>query len=374
MRIALVCPYDWVAHGGVRAHVASLAAVLERDHDVRIVAPASRPLPGHAVDHLVVTVGKASAVPFNRSVARVATSPMAARRALAAISDFAPDVVHVHEPGVPAISLAVASRCERPVIGTFHAWSDRDLLYRSAGPLGRRIAERLAARIAVSPAAQRYHAEALHQPLDSFHLIPNGVDIDRFEAAEPLPEFTDPARPLLLFVGRLEQRKGLDVLIRAFLRLREQRPQLRLVVMGDGPERHDCEALLPVSARPDVLFVGAVAEEDKPRFHASADLFVAPNLGGESFGIVLLEAMAAGLPVVASDIAGFRTVLRDDAEGRLVPPGDEIALADGIGSLLDDSRRRGAMAAAGRATAQTYAWPRVAERVVAVYDEVLARA
>ena len=374
MRVVLVCPYDWIAHGGVRAHVASLAAVLARSHDVRVVAPASQPLGGRDVDHLVVTVGKAMAVPFNRSVARVATSPAAGRRALAAIEDFDPDVVHVHEPGVPAVSLAVTSRCRRPMVGTFHAWSSRDLLYRSAGPVGKRIAQRLAARIAVSPAAQRYHSEALHLPLDAFRVVPNGVDVERFEAAEPLPELADPERPVLLFVGRLEERKGLDVLVRAFLRLRETRPGLRLVVVGDGPERHHCESLLPVGAKPDVLFVGAVTEEDKPRFHASADVYVAPNLGGESFGIVLLEAMAAGLPVVASDIPGFRNVVSDGREGRLVPPGDAKALAREVDRLLDAPRLAAAMAAQGRITAQAFAWHRVAERVAEAYGDVLARA
>ncbi len=374
MRVVLVCPYDWVAHGGVRAHVASLAAVLARAHDVRVVAPASQPLAGHDVDHLVVTVGNAIAVPFNRSVARVAASPAAGRRALAAIEDFDAEVVHVHEPGVPTVSLAVASRCRRPLVATFHAWSNRDLLYRSSGPVGKRIAQRLSARIAVSPAAQRYHAEALHLPEDAFRVVPNGVDVERFEAAEPLPELADPERPVLLFVGRLEQRKGLDTLIRAFLELRERRPQLRLVIIGDGPERYHCESLLPIRARPDVLFVGAVTDEDKPRFHASADVYVAPNLGGESFGIVLLEAMAAGLPVVASDIAGFRTVLQDGREGHLVPPGDVGALASTVGHLLDQPRLAAAMAVQGRITAQTYAWPRVAERVAEVYSDVLIRA
>ncbi len=371
MRIAAVCPYDWSAHGGVRAHVASLCAELARRHDVAILAPASAPLEGEdPLDAVVHVVGRAVAVPFNRSVARVAASPLAGRRTLATLRDLAPDVVHVHEPGVPAVALAAAQRGPQPVVGTFHAWSDRDRLYRSTGPYGRHVARGLAARLAVSEAARRYHATALGLPPSAFEVVPNGVDVDRFATAEPLAEYADPERPTLLFVGRLEPRKGLDVLVRAFLELRSSRPELRLVVLGDGPERARCERLLPVAVRPDVLFVGAVDETDKPRFHASADLFVAPNLGGESFGIVLLEAMAAGLPVVASAIPGFASVMADGREGRLVAPGDGFGLAEAVRGMLDDDEGRAAMAARGRETAERHAWPRVAERVEAIYRAV----
>ncbi|MDQ3973604.1 MAG: glycosyltransferase, partial [Actinomycetota bacterium] len=187
------------------------------------------------------------------------------------------------------------------------------------------------------------------------------------------PELADPQRPLLLFVGRLEPRKGLDVLVRAFLRLRGAHPRVRLCVVGEGPERRRCQEMVPPSLRPDVLFVGAVAEAEKPRYHASADVFVAPNTGGESFGVVLLEAMAAGLPVVASDIPGFRVVAKDGRQGRLVPPGDAFALAEAAGTLLTNERLRRAMAAEGRRSVADYDWPRVARRVEQVYDAVVGR-
>ncbi|MFO8074926.1 MAG: glycosyltransferase family 4 protein [Egibacteraceae bacterium] len=371
MRIAVVCPYDWSAHGGVRSHVASLCGELARRHDVAILAPASAPLAGEdPLDAAVHVVGRAVAVPFNRSVARIAASPLAGRRTLATLRDLDPDVVHVHEPGVPAVALAAAQRGPQPVVGTFHAWSDRDRLYRSTGPYGRHVARALAARLAVSEVARHYHAAALGLPPSAFEVVPNGVEVGSFATAEPLAEYVDPERPTLLFVGRLEPRKGLDVLIRAFLELRSRRPELRLVVLGDGPERARCERLLPVAVRPDVLFLGAVDEADKARFHASADLFVAPNLGGESFGIVLLEAMAAGLPVVASAIPGFESVMADGREGRLVAPGDGFALAEAVTTLLDDPEARAAMAARGRETAERHAWPRVAERVEEVYRAV----
>jgi phosphatidyl-myo-inositol alpha-mannosyltransferase len=378
VRIAIVCPYDWTAHGGVRAHVAQLALQLQGRHEVRIVAPASAPLPGDPVDSLVIPVGRPRAVPFNRSVARIAPSPQAYRWTARALRDAEPDVIHVHEPEVPAVSLAAALPAGKPgtppIVGTYHAWSDRDRAYRAVAPFARRLARRLAVRIAVSKAAQRYHADALRLPLGAFRVVPNGVDAAQFAVAEPLPELRDPERPLLLFVGRLERRKGLETLIRAYLRLRAFRPEVRLCVIGDGPERARCEALIPASIRPDVMFVGAVDEADKARYFRSADVYVAPNLGGESFGIILLEAMAAGLPVVASDIPGFRTVLRDGVEGRLVPPGDGFGLADALGTLLDNPRLQEAMATEGLARAQEYAWPRVAERISEIYEEVAAGA
>lgn len=371
MRLALVCPYDWARHGGVRGHVASLAAQLARRHEVRILAPASAPPGGDGIDGLAVGVGRPLPVPYNRSVAPVAVSPLAARRVLRALADFDPDVVHVHEPLAPAVSAAAAAFGPRPVVGTFHAWSSSDRLYRLVAPAGRRVAARLDARVAVSPAAQQFAAGALSLPLGAFRVVPNGVDVAAYAGAEPIPDLADRDRPLLLFVGRLEPRKGLDVLVRAFLRLRAAQPRVRLCVVGEGPERRRCQEMVPPSIRPDVLFVGTVAEDDKPRYHASADLFVAPNSGGESFGIVLLEAMAAGLPLVATDIPGFRTVAKDGRQGRLVPPGDAFALADALATLLANDKLRTAMAAEGRRTADEYDWPRVARRVEDVYRSVL---
>lgn len=374
MRIALVCPYDWTNHGGVRSHVESLAAYLDPNHDVRIVAPASGPVPERGVGRHVVAVGRPVSVPFNRSVAPVSPSPLAARRTLRALRDFAPDVVHVHEPLVPVVSAAAAGFGPRPVVGTFHAWSTADRLYRVAAPAARRMARRLAARLAVSPAAQTYAGEALGLPLGTFQVVPNGVDVATFAGAEPLPELLDRERPLLLFVGRLEPRKGLDVAIRAFLRVRAAHPSVRLCVVGEGPERQRCQDMVPSSLRPDVLFVGSVDEAQKARYHASADLFLAPNLGGESFGIVLLEAMAAGLPVVASNIPGFRGVVKDARQGRLVPAGDALAVAEAVGTLLANPRLREAMTTEGRRSAARYDWGVVGAEVEEVYRRVVAGA
>ncbi len=371
MKIALVCPYDWSKPGGVRSHVASLAAHLAPDHDVRVFAPASRPLSGSGIERHVVVVGRPLPIPYNRSVAPVALSPLAVRRTVRALREFEPHVLHVHEPLAPVVAAAAAAFGPRPIVATFHSWSSADRLYRLVAPVARRLAQRVDVRIAVSPSAQQFAARALGMPLGAFRVLPNGVDEAAFGAAEPLPHLADRNRPLLLFVGRLEQRKGVDVLVRAFLRLRASDQRLRLCVVGEGPERERCQQMVPPSIRPDAMFVGAVAQSDLARYHASADVFVSPATGGESFGIVLLEAMAAGLAVVASDIPGYRTVMKDGREGRLVPPGNAFALAEAVATLLANERLRRAMAVEGRRTAAEYAWPVVGRRLEEVYRAVL---
>lgn len=371
MKIALVCPYDWAKHGGVKAHVAALVDYLVANHDVRVFAPASDVLSRNGADRVVQVVGRPLPVPYNRSVAPVALSPFAMRRTAQALYDFEPHVVHVHEPLSPMVSAAAAMFGPQPIVGTFHAWSHKDRAYRMIAPVARKIARRLDVRIAVSPAAQQFAAEALHMPMGAFKILPNGVDVEHYVKAEPIPELVDPERPLLLFVGRLEARKGLDVLIRAFLRLRTTMPRVRLCVVGEGPERERAQQMVPPSIRPDVLFVGSVSEDEKPRYHASADLFVAPNVGGESFGIILLEAMAAGLPIVASDIPGFRTVMKDGRQGRLVPPGNAFNMADAIGTVLSNTRLAQAMAAEGERTVAEYDWAVIGRRIEQLYRHVL---
>ncbi|MFA9445698.1 glycosyltransferase family 4 protein [Egicoccus sp. AB-alg6-2] len=364
LRVALVTPYDLRTPGGVQSHVTHLAAALRaRGDEVTVFGPGSDE---------AAAIGRSLRVPFNGSVAPVAPSPRAARRLRAQLRAAAPDVVHVHEPVVPWAGLAAVRADVAPVVGTFHAWSSDIRAYRLARPFGRRVLEGLAAAIAVSEAAAGYHADALGVPVSRFRVVPNGVDVARFAAAEPLADIARSGQPTLLFVGRLEQRKGLEPLIRAFTQLKTQRPDLRLYVVGDGPERDRCQQLLPARLRADVVFLGRVGEDELPRFFASCDLYVSPALGGESFGIVLLEAMAAGCALVASDLPGYRTVARDGAQGRLVPPGDPRALAGAIGALLDNPSLRAAMAAEGRRTVAAYDWPVVASRIRAVYESARA--
>lgn len=379
MRVALVSPYALAVPGGVQAHVVDLAGALRRDgHDVVLVSPGrgEQRLGGDlgAVGGPVarVGVGRKIAVPFNGSVAPIAVSPLAAVATRRALASIAPDVVHVHEPLVPAVGIAAATSDVAPTVATFHAWSDTDRLYRAARPAARRVTRHLAARLAVSEAAATYHGGAIGVPASSFRIVPNGVDVAHYAAAEPFPELVDPERPALLFVGRLERRKGLEPLVRAFTRLKAERPEVRLFVVGEGPERDRCQALLPARLRSDVVFLGRVAHDDKARFFASCDLFVAPALGGESFGIVLLEAMAAGRPVVASDLPGYRSVVRDGLQGHLVPPNDPAALAATIGALLDNPALGRAMAEEGGRTAAAHDWSVVGRTAAAIYAEVTA--
>lgn len=371
MRVALVCPYDLQVPGGVQNHVGSLAAALrDLGDDVTTLSPGA---PATA-DATHVAVGRSIGIPFNDSVAPIALWPGAARRTVATLRRLRPDVVHVHEPTVPWVSLAATLRSPAPVVGTFHAWSDDDRAYRLARPLLRRVVDHLAAKVAVSQAAAGYHAGALGLSTAAMRVIPNAVEVPRFAGATPMEELRTDGEEILLFVGRLERRKGLEQLIRAFPILKTQRPGLRLLVIGDGPERDACQSLLPARLRVDVDFLGRVGQGELPRFYATADVFVAPALGGESFGIVLLEAMAAGTPVVASDIPGYRSVVTDGVNGRLVPTADPRALAAAIGALLDNHALRAALAQQGRATAADHDWPVVAQRLRTLYLEVTGAA
>ncbi|MDX1620917.1 MAG: glycosyltransferase family 4 protein [Nitriliruptorales bacterium] len=365
MRIALVSPYDLSIPGGVQSHVQHLAEELRRAGEhVATVSPGPTGGPDHH------GVGGTVRVPFNDSVAPIALAPTAIRRTRASLDDIAPDVVHVHEPAVPWVSLAATLRPAAPTVGTFHAWSDRDLAYRMARPLVRRAVSKLAARVAVSEAARDYHTRALGLPAGRFRVIPNGVDVGRFASAEPIDDLVAEDRPYLLFVGRLEARKGLEQLIRAYLQLRANGSDTRLLVVGEGPERDRCQQLVPEGLRSDVTFAGRVEGDQLARFYRSADVFVSPALGGESFGIVLLEAMAAGCPVVASDIPGYRSVLEDGKNGRLVSPGDPGALATAIGELLDNAATRRALVEEARRGVADYDWSAVAGQLLDVYREV----
>jgi phosphatidyl-myo-inositol alpha-mannosyltransferase len=370
VKVALVCPYDWSKPGGVKAHVANLAEYLLERHEVRIFAPTSGALSTTGIDRHVQHVGRPVPIRYNSSVAPVGLGPRVLYRMKRRLQEYGPHVTHIHEPLAPWVSMAATVGGPMPKIGTFHAWSDSDRIYSLTAPFIRKIVQDLKVRVAVSPSAQSFAAAALGVPAGTFTILPNGVDDHRFAGAQPIDELADPDRPLLLFVGRLEKRKGLETLIKAFLRLRAGGIRIRLCVVGEGPERERCQSLVPPSLRTEVLFVGAVKHDELPRYHASADVFVSPANGGESFGIVLLEAMAAGLPVVASSIPGYRTVMTDGVQGRMVPPGDSIALADALEALLANDRLRKAMAAEGERTAAEYSWRVVGASVEQMYRDV----
>jgi phosphatidyl-myo-inositol alpha-mannosyltransferase len=368
MIIGLVCPYEWTVPGGVGNHVRSLATELRRaGHRVDVLAPAERPVaePGF------VGLGGSVAVPYNGSVARIAIGPRTLARVRRAVHQGGYDLLHVHEPLSPSVGLlAVTQAADRvPVVGTFHANLGRSLALEAAGPLLRRTYDRLAGRIAVSASARDTWQGRFG---GAMAVVPNGVGPEFFSHPEPLEGWKGEG-PTLLFVGRLEPRKGLTYLVRAFLRLKPAFPRLRLLVVGRDDKRiqDKAMALVPPRLRTDLVFVGSVPQADLPSYYASADVFCAPSLGGESFGIVLAEAMAVGKPVVCSDIGGYRDVVRDGTDGLLVPPRDPQALAEALAGLLDNPARLAAMGEAAAAAARRYAWEVVAAEVAEVYRTAL---
>jgi phosphatidyl-myo-inositol alpha-mannosyltransferase len=373
MRIAIVSPYDLDVPGGVQSHVRLLAAALRHGGDRVVVVGAGAP--GVRREDGEVAVGASRGIAFNGSVAPIALGPASAARTRQVLADLAPDVVHVHEPLVPTVGLAAATGPGAPRVLTFHAWSDRSRAYRAVRPVARCVLDAAGAAIAVSPAAAAFHAGALGVEVGRFRLVPNGVDVAPFAtAADELGDGRADGPPRLVFVGRLEPRKGVLVLARAYLALRADLPDVRLTIVGDGPERGELEALLRGVPQDHVELAGRVTGPALAAALAAADVAVAPALGGESFGIVLLEAMAARTAVVASDIPGYRSVVTDGNNGVLVRPDHPDALAAAIRALLADPGRRQALVDAGVATAAAHDWSEVAARVRAVYVDVLDRA
>ena len=361
MRVALVCPYAWDDPGGVQVHVRELAENLRsRDHEVLVIAPA-RLLPSQP---WVVAVGHPVDITYNNSNAPIDPRPWSRRGVRHALATFGPEVVHAHQPMVPSTALWATLEARAPVVGTFHSGATRARLYDLAAPLLRRAAARLAVRIAVSERAAAFERERIG---GDFRVIANGIDVDRWVGAQP----TDLGEgSKLLFVGRLDARKGFPVAIAAFERLAAERDGLRLIVVGDGPERAAVDAL-PTMLRARVTMLGTVPNVELPPIHAACDLYLGPSTGGESFGIVLVEAMAAGLPVVASDTPGYDEVVTDGVDGLLVPPSDPVALAGAAGRLLDDPELASRLAAAGRARTLAFAWPTVIGQIEDAYRDAL---
>ena len=368
LRIVQVSPYSWDVPGGVQVHVRELSAHLrELGHDVRILAPGRQR--GQRDDALIV--GRAVPVRGNGSVARISFGPLVASVVRRALRDAAPDIIHVHEPLVPSASMHAVLQANAPVVATFHSNVGRErvgsLWFRLAVPMIRPVWNRLARRIAVSEAAR--HSVTSRMGDGDLLIVPNGVDVGRFANARPaaLP----PGRHLL-FVGRLEERKGFPVAVAAFGQLARVYADLRLLVIGDGSERSAVDDLDP-QVRGRVEMLGRVDDDRLASYLKAASLYLGPATGGESFGIVLAEAMAAGLPIVASDIDGYRDVARDGLEALLVPPGDVNALVAAVREVLDDRRLAESLGRAGAERAREFDWDTVTGRLVDVYRDVLAR-
>ena len=372
MKIALVSPYDYPYPGGVTEHIAALDKNFRAlGHDTCIIA-ASTTDEDLLGQHVFKVSAAVSPVPFSGSTARITLSPQVYRRVKKILHDEKFDVVHVHEPTAPVLPLFVLRHSHAVNVGTFHAYRESNAAYEYMRPLFQRVFNRLDGRIFVSEAVQDYITQ--YFPGD-YTIIPNGIDCARFASPDiqPIEQFND-GRPNILFVGRLEKRKGFRHLIRAYPFVKALVPDARLIVVGAFSDEEKAPFLRYARTHRlrGVHFVGLVSPEELPRYYRTATIFCAPSTGFESFGIILLEAMAAGLPIVASDITGYRTVLQNSTEGILVPPTDDEALARAIAQLLRDPAQRAAMSACGKAKAAQYDWSIIAKRVLAYYDELIA--
>ncbi len=369
MKIALVSPYDYPYPGGVTEHIAHLAAEFRRrGHEVHIIAPQSQKAEMHVqVEETVHTVGTVVPVPANGSVARISLSLRLSRQVKEILERENFDVIHLHEPLLPALPVTVLRHSHSLNVGTFHAFAQSNYAYFYGKPILRYFVRKLHGRIAVSPPARDFVSEYFP---GEYEVIPNGIDYDRFVSSrEPLAICRE-GGPNILFVGRLEKRKGLKFLLRAMAGVWAHFPQARLIVVGSGPLLEDYRKLVEAHRVENVVFTGFVSSEELPRYYHSCDVFCAPSTGQESFGIVLLEAMASGKPLVASDIPGYNSVVNHGVEGFLVPPKDEQALALSLVRLLADTELRAKMGEAGRRRAAEFSWDKVARRVLDFYARV----
>ena len=361
LKIALVSPYGYPHPGGVNDHVRSQHEELRGlGHDAWIITSKygkERESEGH-----IIRLGTGWAFPANGSMGRVTLGWRFKQQARELLAEHRFDILHFHEPFVPFLSPTMLDQSDTVNVATFHAFGGFSPSYWIGQRWAAQLAAKLQGRIAVSGAAR--HFISRYFPGD-YRIIPNGVDIERYASAEPIDELRDGTLNIL-FVGRLEERKGLIHLLKAYHRLRKRHVDARLLVVGAGPKLREYRR-----QGWDVVFAGYVPAEDLPRYYQACDVFCAPNTGQESFGIVLLEAMAAGVPIVASDIHGYKNVVQRDATGVLVEPRNHKQLAAALYALARDPELRQQLSDAGRAKAPEYSWPRVTEQVVDYYRELL---
>jgi phosphatidylinositol alpha-mannosyltransferase len=363
MRIGMVCPYSFDVPGGVQAHVLQLAEVmLGYGHEVSVLAPSS---PDVTLPDYVVSAGRAIPIPYNGSVSRLQFSPAVHGRVRRWLADGDFDVLHLHEPNAPSLSMLALMIAEGPIVATFHTSTTKSLTLSVFQGILRPWHEKIVGRIAVSDLARRWQMEALGS--DAVE-IPNGVDVASFAAAPLLDGYPRPGKTVL-FLGRYDEpRKGVAVLIDALPTLVEHLPGVQVLIVGRGDE--DELRTKAGGLAGHLRFLGQVDDAAKASALRSADVYCAPNLGGESFGIVLVEAMAAGTPVVASDLHAFRRVLRDGQAGRLVAVDDSAALAEGLIAVLENDSLAKRYAAAGEEAVRRYDWSVVANQIMRVYETV----
>jgi phosphatidylinositol alpha-mannosyltransferase len=363
MRIGMVCPYSFDVPGGVQAHVLQLAEVMrKRGHTVSVLAPSS---PHVSLPDYVVSAGRAVPIPYNGSVARLQFSPVVHRRVRRWLTEGDFDVLHLHEPNAPSLSMWALRVAEGPIVATFHTSTTKSLTLTVFQGVLRPWHEKIVGRIAVSDLARRWQMEALGS--DAVE-IPNGVDVASFASAPRLAGYPRPGKTVL-FLGRYdESRKGMAVLMDALPRVVERFPGVQLLIVGRGDEDELRSKAGELAGH--LRFLGQVDDAAKASALRSADVYCAPHTGGESFGIVLVEAMAAGTPVVASDLHAFRRVLRDGEAGRLVPVDDGPALGAALVEVLENEVSRERYIAAGAEAVRRYDWSVVAEQIMRVYQTV----
>ncbi|WP_448749684.1 glycosyltransferase family 4 protein [Actinomyces sp.] len=361
MKIGIVNPYSWDVPGGVGFHIRDLALKLRsRGHDVRVLTPST----SDDLPEWITSAGSSVSIPFNGSVANISVKPTILKRTRRWLADNDFDVVHVHEPVVPSVSMAAAMLSRAPLVGTFHAALGRSVSRAIASAPMRLYMERIGVRIAVSEEARRTLIE--HHGGDAV-IIPNGVETASFRSASPLERWEAGAdRPVIVFLGRLDEpRKGLSIFAGAIGSVLERFPGARFLIAGRGEAPDIREAVARFGE--SVSFLGGISDEEKESLLAGASIYVAPQTGGESFGIVLVEAMAARTAVVASDIPAFRAVLEDGRAGALFETGSSESLAATLIDLLGDPGRLDELSEAGQRASAQYDWEVVADKVFEVY-------
>ena len=371
MKIGLVSPYDYSFPGGVVNHIAYLAHnFIQMGHKVKIIAPC--PKPGtHYFEEEVTPVGKPLPVPYAGSIARVPVSPWLPTQIGEILAKEELDILHLHEPFAPMVCLSALLKSNYINVGTFHACHTKPRTYWLGKLIFRRWLSKLNGKIAVSKPALEYVNR--HLPGD-YRIIPNGIDTEHFRVDGPTRTELSDGKINILFVGRLERRKGLGYLLNACDEAKRDFPNFRLIIVGPGTVLRPWyeKSAEDMGLTDNVVFTGFVPSAELPSYYRSADIFCAPATGGESFGIVLLEAMACGKPVVATNIQGYASVLAHGEEGLLVPPKDEEALAQALLSLLNDKSLRLRMGNKGKIKAEKYSWPNVTRQVMDYYNSLLS--
>jgi phosphatidylinositol alpha-mannosyltransferase len=366
LRIGVVCPYGWDTPGGVQIHIKELSQwLIARGHEVSVLAPVTEE--DGNIEPWVVSAGRPISIPYNGAVAKVIFGPLASSRVKQWISNGNFDLLHLHEPAIPSLSLLAGWAGDGPMVATFHAAANPQKVANAIGTMLDPLIERITAKIAVSEIARetlkdRFNTEAV--------VIPNGIDSKKFEGIGVRAEWALPNT--LGFIGRFDEpRKGLAVLFAAIPKIVNRVPNLRILVAGPG-NASDFEKLVPLDLRERITFLGRISEIEKAQFFKSISLYIAPNTGGESFGIILAEAMAAKTPIVASNLPAFLRLLDDGDSGAIFASEDADDLAETIINLLENSQMREKIAFAGYEKAKSFDWDAVGDQILSVYEMALA--